>query len=656
MRYRFSLLLILLFVGFVGNGQGFGPQQIISSNADYAWAAYAADLDGDGDEDVLSVSEFDDKLVWYKNDGVGNFGSELIFSGETNAPRAVFAADLDGDNDLDVIFGSYLGLNKIAWYENDGLGNFGAQQVITNSVSRVTDLYFEDLDADGDLDLLTASYIGNEIAWFENDGTGLFGTKQVITTAATKALSVHAEDLDNDGDFDVLSASEENGLIAWYENDGSSGFGPQQTIQSGGGDLAYSVYTGDMDNDGFNDVLSALKIDLNDDIIWHRNNGDGTFSDRHIDISVVGFSGFASDVYMEDFDRDGNNDLLYGIDNSIYWFKNNGFENFSSEQLVTTNANSIRSLFTADFDDDGDFDILSASRSDDKIAWYENLLEINIEVFILNAPCLNSSNGALQIYVSDPSLAPYMYSWVLNDGEASGSGSIADDVFTIEGLSEGGYDILVIDANGDSAQVENFELAATLESYFEIIDIATTNSTNGLDNGAISLTVDGGDPNYIFTWSGPSSGSQSQVATTFSINNIPTGIYTITVTESGNSISTYTVTLLDETIPQSTCENPLDVVILNDASGSVDIIEHVESKQFFVDFINALNVGPNVDDAKISLIEWSSISTQEVRIPMTGNLSQLQNYVNLSRNFGGGTHPHNAMRFGKDYFRKCRTS
>ena len=39
-----------------------------------------ADLDGDGDMDVLSASDWDDKIAWYENDGSGNFGTQQVIS------------------------------------------------------------------------------------------------------------------------------------------------------------------------------------------------------------------------------------------------------------------------------------------------------------------------------------------------------------------------------------------------------------------------------------------------------------------------------------------------------------------------------------------------------------------------------------------------
>ncbi|KGE86810.1 FG-GAP-like repeat-containing protein, partial [Phaeodactylibacter xiamenensis] len=109
--------------------------------------------------------------------------------------------------------------DKIAWYENDGSGNFGAQQVITTSADGASSVYAMDLDGDGDADVLSASLNDDKIAWYENDGSGNFGAQQVITTSADAARSVYAMDLDGDGDADVLSASSNDDKIAWYENE-----------------------------------------------------------------------------------------------------------------------------------------------------------------------------------------------------------------------------------------------------------------------------------------------------------------------------------------------------------------------------------------------------------------------------------------------------
>ncbi len=211
-----------------------------------ATSVYATDIDGDGDMDVLSASVFwysqcDSEIAWYKNiDGQGNFIMQQIITTDAAGALSVYAADLDGDGDMDVLSASYCD-DKIAWYENtDGQGTFGPQQIITTDAIFATSVYATDIDGDGDMDVLSASgELSGKIAWYENtDGQGTFGPQQIITTEADGATSVYATDMDGDGDMDVLSASSGNDKIAWYENTAGQGtFGEQQIIPTNANEL-----------------------------------------------------------------------------------------------------------------------------------------------------------------------------------------------------------------------------------------------------------------------------------------------------------------------------------------------------------------------------------------------------------------------------------
>ena len=377
----------------------FGEQQVITSSAAWARSVYSTDLDGDGDQDVLSASNWDDKIAWYENtDGQGSFGEQQVITTSAYGARSVFSADLDGDGDQDVLSASYWD-DKISWYENtDGLGSFSEQQVITSSANGATSVFSADLDGDGDQDVLSTSYWDDKIAWYENtDGLGNFGPQQVITTSADGPESVFSADLDGDGDQDVLSASHNDDKITWYENtDGQGSFGEQQVITTNVS-VPLSVFSTDLDCDGDQDILSASRFD--NKIAWYENtDGLGSFGEQQV---ITTSAAWAQSVYSIDLDGDGDQDVLSASrDDKIAWYENtDGHGSFGPQQVITTSADVAKSVFSTDLDGDGDQDVLSASSYDDKIAWYENI--DGLGSFGEQQVITTSANGATSVFSTD---------------------------------------------------------------------------------------------------------------------------------------------------------------------------------------------------------------------------------------------------------------
>lgn len=213
---HFFLGVILLF-HCRSFAQGmFGDPVVITRSVEFGQSVYAADFDGDGDMDVLSASQNDHKIAWYENiDGLGTFGEQRVIKLEASAQFA-FAADLDGDGDMDVLSASIsdtTGGASVRWFENmDGQGNFGPQRKIETEPGGVAAVHAEDLDGDGDMDVLAGSPV---TVWYENtDGLGNFGERRGIGFIGARHL--HTADLDGDGDMDVLAAS--TYLITWHPN------------------------------------------------------------------------------------------------------------------------------------------------------------------------------------------------------------------------------------------------------------------------------------------------------------------------------------------------------------------------------------------------------------------------------------------------------
>ena len=388
----------------IGSGVFSPDEKIIGTSADGPLALYAADIDGDGDLDVMSASRSDDKIAWYENGEDHNF-SENILATTGSRPTAVFAADIDVDGDMDLL-STYSDDNKVAWYQNDGEENF-FEIIITNSTTSPSDVFAVDLDSDGDLDVLCSSNASNNIAWYENDGEQNF-TEQIVSNTASAVLSIYAADIDGDGDMDVLSASRDDDRIAWYMNDGDQNF--TETIISSSAQGARSVYAVDMDGDGDMDVLSGSFDD--DKIAWYENDNEENFTEKIISTAANG----VGTVYAVDMDGDGDLDVLSTSfnDDKVAFFANDGAQNFT-ENIVSTSAKADRfEVYAADIDGDDVMDIISAF-GDKEIAWYEQI-------------------------VPDFQGMPFITTWITSDSQ-----------ITIPTTGEGyDYDLLVVNQSNPS--------------------------------------------------------------------------------------------------------------------------------------------------------------------------------------------------------------
>ena len=320
----------------------------ISDSAHEARSIFAADVDGDGDMDVLSGNN---NIVWYEYDGLGSFIPHTI---SLSAASSVYAVDLDGDGDMDVVGSSDGSVN---WYENDGFQSFDTHTICNHYWHRgFTSVYALDVDKDEDMDVVTASSSpNNKIMWYENDGSQYFN-HHVISDSVRDARFVSAGDVDGDGYMDVISGHKK---ISWYDYDGSNSF-IDHTVSTSG---SKSVHAIDVNGDGYMDVVAAKRPGIQ----WHENDGSQRFT-THIITSNKKYGNFS---YAVDLDQDGDTDVLSAGDDNITYHQNDGSESFTKLTIATARKSDFQSIYAADVDSDGDLDVLSAALSDSKISWYE---------------------------------------------------------------------------------------------------------------------------------------------------------------------------------------------------------------------------------------------------------------------------------------------
>ena len=154
-------------------------------------------------------------------------------------------------------------------------------------------------------------------------------------------------------------------------------FGPQSVITSAV-DYARSVYAIDIDGDTDIDVVAIGGDDSNDDkVAWYENTaGNGSTWTEHV-ISTNADEG--KSVYAIDLDGVNGIDVLSAsrTDDTIAWYQNDGSQNFTKIDIFSF-ADGAKGVYAADIDGDGDVDVFSAAswtlsnEWGDRIWWHEN--------------------------------------------------------------------------------------------------------------------------------------------------------------------------------------------------------------------------------------------------------------------------------------------
>jgi hypothetical protein len=283
----------------------------------------------------------------------------------TNATSDVFAEDFNADGHLDML--AIVDNDKIAWYENNGLQNFTEHFIVSNYMY-MRALYPGDINGDGKMDFVAASsYLNGKILWYQNDGLGGFNERSIKDDDDIRGsyYDIFVKDMDSDGDNDVIVADLYN--LFWYENLGGGVFTGDKKIISSLVSEPKCIFVADMDADGKMDVLSAS---MNTGLLLHHNLGNDIFEE--INIPAEPYYKYA--VFAEDIDQDGDLDILSGgtNDSRFAWHENTAPLSYTLHSLSSSNERNTQ-VFAADMDNDGDIDLFSTySYVGGRIYWHEN--------------------------------------------------------------------------------------------------------------------------------------------------------------------------------------------------------------------------------------------------------------------------------------------
>ena len=173
------------------------------------------DVNGDGRPDIAAAAKIDPGGNWYAwweqpADPRARWQKHVIATNQYGATN-IHIADLNGDGKPD-FFASRGHGHGIVWFEAP---DWKAHEV-NAELAGPHSLALGDIDGDGDIDAVTCAKDSGIVAWFENDGKGNFTTHYIHEDQS--AYDIRLVDMDGDGDLDILIAGQASENVVWIEN------------------------------------------------------------------------------------------------------------------------------------------------------------------------------------------------------------------------------------------------------------------------------------------------------------------------------------------------------------------------------------------------------------------------------------------------------
>ena len=386
-----KIVLLLLLILLVGLPSLFAYFPFwLESRGTFHESAHLADLDNDGDLDVIlnnvrqeaEFTAFSVTTLWF-NEGNGRFTSQRL---EDVGGWAANGADVDRDGDVDLLIFDGIRLKLLL---NQGGAQGGKMGTFANGGTtsgpepngQYGSILVGDLNRDGQEDAFVAACCGRVFSIDGNDDTpnqswlwlndwSELDRLSVLIAPADDLYGLALQDaalgdLDGDGDLDLFAAviappkgRNRNPADRVLLNDGAGHF--SDSGQRLGNVDSTAVALGDVDGDG---DLDALTGQANGTTLWL--NEDGHF----VQSGLKMMSGAVTAVFLQDLDGDGDADALIGENGvaHIWWNAGEGLFIRDSQSFPYTKRDA---LIIGDFDGNGRPDIFTAAYENEYRIWF----------------------------------------------------------------------------------------------------------------------------------------------------------------------------------------------------------------------------------------------------------------------------------------------
>ncbi|WP_417740474.1 FG-GAP-like repeat-containing protein [Rosistilla oblonga] len=344
---------------------------------DYAGFTTVADIDADGDLDVIVANEYsnsklrESNIALLTNNGNGNFAQSTLALPRDARPHAVVAdRDFTGDGIVDLVVasagipGGAAGANGLQMFVGTGEGFNPSWQFIPAG-DGPSDLAARDFDGDGNVDLVVTNHRSDNLSILMGLGGGSF-TSPIPLAAGDEPVSLSLGELAS-GAGDILAvANYRSGSVSIYTGSGGA-FALRNSIT--GLTNPTDVRLVDIDGDGNDDLVVADSG--TDTVRSYRGNGSGGFTALETKAVNTGEVGDLRErpeaIDVTDFNRDGAPDLLIAnrVGGESLWLNDgDGTFTHSSQQLGQTipnfNPMLAKSIAVANLDGDDQLDYVVA--------------------------------------------------------------------------------------------------------------------------------------------------------------------------------------------------------------------------------------------------------------------------------------------------------
>lgn len=370
------------------NFADFYGTSFIASNGDGPAAAVVADMNGDGVDDLVTASFFDDAISWntLSYQGVSQWTkTNIVTSAATprpDGPSSIAVADLDGDGDNDVVAAGILN-GVLMWFENQGHGSTFVRHLIDTTAPGASCVAIGDFDRNGQPDIVMGNSNTGQLFLHANflRGSGTFVRDVVFNSGLTGIRSLAVADFDNTGYPDIAAACTTLNQIKVFRlihPSAAPGEGPGERGNTGiifitAATIAQSSPTcvafADFNNDGNADLACSSSIE--NDVKVRLGNGDGGFN---APITALAALTGCSWVHAGDLDGDGLIDLAAtGRQNQGFQYArntSNGTQWINQSLFMYPEGPSV--CVSGDFDADGKVDLAVGSFNNDRFTTTTN--------------------------------------------------------------------------------------------------------------------------------------------------------------------------------------------------------------------------------------------------------------------------------------------